>query len=172
LAPNICSLQPYVAGPRGRSILVPWLVARSGKCLAPNDKCSTGAEATKRMRASVCARAGILAAICAGIGRGADTRSPNGFLRPTFRHRPARRLIAYSAPQLRHSVNRRHQPHHLNQPLIRPISAMIAARSNIFSTPKKSQGKISVSGGPRSRTRFILPLSLPPRPGARSIASL
>jgi hypothetical protein len=30
--------------------------------------------------------------------------------------------------------------------LIRPISAMIAARSNIFSTPKKSQGKISLGG--------------------------
>src|SRR5215475_8405332 len=36
--------------------------------------------------------------------------------------------------------------------LIRPISAMIAARSNIFSTQKKTQGKISV-GGPRAEAR-------------------
>src|SRR6516225_5558602 len=41
--------------------------------------------------------------------------------------------------------------------LIRPISAMIAARPNIFI--KKSQGKISV-GGPESGMLFLLQLPL------------
>ena len=114
-------------------------------------------------------RCGILAAICAGIGRGADTRSPDGFLRPTFRRRPARRLIAYSAPAAptsspgkppapapsSQSALPAHQPHTPHHPqaglrgiarLIRPISPMIAARSNIFSTPKKIAGKNHLRG--------------------------
>src|SRR6516162_1992987 len=40
---------------------------------------------------------------------------------------------------------------------------MIAARSNIFSTPKKSQGKISV-GGPRPEPSIPIATSPPGRP--------